>query len=541
MTLSHPEMRFQPIEAFPIGQFRDYVFWRFWLELPMKESAPQQFLYEIDALPEQSWSFHVAAQNDRQWRWAFTSCNGFSLSVPQETRDKMGGLGALWQDLLNKHADSPFFVMVGGGDQVYADAVWRLDVLKEWLALKGKTTRAEAPFSDRMEQAVQEFYFNLYMDHFSTPVMRDALASIPMVNMLDDHDLFDGFGSNPEYLEQSNVFQGLRRIGYLYYLLFQHQTNPKLAEVEDFIGASRKSYSVLKQFGSELALLAVDARAERTRSKVISDETWNEIFARVSNLPSTVKHLVVVTGVPIVYPRLESIDGFLASFGRMKRATNEGFNKVADGMGNAVKKVFGEKANLGFRNSYKGLKMALGKSGMMKSVLNHFGEPELADDLIDHWTNEAHDEERTMMIKRFQVLSSFKQMRITFLAGDVHCCGAGRFYGHHNETDHHLMYQIVSSAIVNIPPPNAVLSTVHRNAKIIKFDEETREEMLDLFKKDVNGKAPGPGKKLLGRRNWCLVEPMKEGAADGVEFSIMVENEDWKMPSVPYKVEVPAL
>jgi hypothetical protein len=183
------------------------------------------------------------------------------------------------------------------------------------------------------------------------------------------------------------------------------------------------------------------------------------------------------------------------------------------------------------------VKLAVGKSGMMKKVLNQFGEPELADDLIDHWTNVSHADERMAMILRFQQLSLLKKVRITFIAGDVHCCGVGRLFNPDMDGDEHLMYQIVSSAIVNVPPPNGVLSTVNRSAKVYQLNRNTHEEMLDLFEKDVNGKAPATGKKLLGRRNWCAVTR----EAEALQFSIMVENQHHEHPSVPYSVLVPPM
>jgi hypothetical protein len=45
------------------------------------------------------------------------------LGVPEERQKKMGGLQALWQDVLNEHVKKPYFAMVGGGDQIYCDAV----------------------------------------------------------------------------------------------------------------------------------------------------------------------------------------------------------------------------------------------------------------------------------------------------------------------------------------------------------------------------------------------------------------------------------
>ena len=70
--------------------------------------------------------------------------------------------------------------------------------------------------------------------------------------------------------------------------------------------------------------------------------------------------------------------------------------------------------------------------------------------------NEAHIEERNRALFRFQQLAERKRIRITFFSGDVHCCGISRFQTRTKDAlapihDSRLMYQVISSAIVNIP------------------------------------------------------------------------------------------
>ena len=76
------------------------------------------------------------------------------------------------------------------------------------------------------------------------------------------------------------------------------------------------------------------------------------------------------------------------------------------------------------------------------------------------------------------------------------------------------MYQIITSAIVNVPPPGMVIKLLHNNDKFFipplnssqstKFQSDTKEEMMELFAKDVDGKPLGNLKKLLGRRNYAI-------------------------------------
>lgn len=51
-------------------------------------------------------------------------CNGFSAGVnPDDFRGPgyESGYDPVWCDLLEKHSESPFHVLVGGGDQLYCD------------------------------------------------------------------------------------------------------------------------------------------------------------------------------------------------------------------------------------------------------------------------------------------------------------------------------------------------------------------------------------------------------------------------------------
>lgn len=45
-----------------------------------------------------------------------------------------------------------------------------------------------------------------------------------MVNIYDDHDIIDGFGSYPHQFMKCAVFSNLGKAAFKYYLLFQHQS-----------------------------------------------------------------------------------------------------------------------------------------------------------------------------------------------------------------------------------------------------------------------------------------------------------------------------
>jgi hypothetical protein len=66
------------------------------------------------------------------------------------------------------------------------------------------------------------------------------------------------------------------------------------------------------------------------------------------------------------------------------------------------------------------------------------------------------------------------------------------------------MPNVISSAIVNTPPPNALADILNRRNKIHHLDDDTDEDMIPLFTKDVDG-GNRNNKRLLPRRNWCSI------------------------------------
>lgn len=113
--------------------------------------------------------------------------------------------------------------------------------------------------------------------------------------------------------------------------------------------------------------------------------------------------------------------------------------------------------------------------GLYKNEQLKYGEPQLLDDCIDvgfllrfrttdldtcsqHWTSHHHLVERQMLFAKFGEIAANNLTRVSWLTGDVHCAGFGRLrtIGTTTETelyDPMTMYQVISSAIANAPPP----------------------------------------------------------------------------------------
>lgn len=117
----------QSSEGILLDTYGQHNFWRFGLGTPLGPQ-PQILQYSLNygqgssMPPGQSYTVHLPSR-DQPWHWAFHSCSGFSLSVQQAD---WGGVAPLWRDLLEQHQASPLHLVVGGGDQLYNDALFKV-------------------------------------------------------------------------------------------------------------------------------------------------------------------------------------------------------------------------------------------------------------------------------------------------------------------------------------------------------------------------------------------------------------------------------
>ena len=66
------------------------------------------------------------------------------------------------------------------------------------------------------------------------------------------------------------------------------------------------------------------------------------------------------------------------------------------------------------------------------------------------------------------------------------------------------MPNVISSAIVNTPPPDRLADLLNKRNRVHHLDLDTDENMIPIFTHDVTGK-PRNNKRLLNRRNWCSI------------------------------------
>ena len=72
------------------------------------------------------------------------------------------------------------------------------------------------------------------------------------------------------------------------------------------------------------------------------------------------------------------------------------------------------------------------------------------------------------------------------------------------------MPNVVSSAIVNAPPPEVLSDVLNKRNRVHHLDVNTDEDMIPMFPYDVDGK-PRNNKRLLPRRNWCSIREFNPG------------------------------
>lgn len=180
------------LKASPISVHQRWTFYRYDVDLQMEEEGSLKWTYAITShLGCTRYEFLIAGKHETNWRFIATSGNDFSLNVSANERTRTGGIGFMWKDIMQKHAEcGGFHNQLGLGDQIYADRIWKeIPSLKQWLAMSGKENRKNAPWTATHEEDVSHAYFHYYTSHFDQPYLREAFAQIPYVLQIDDHDM----------------------------------------------------------------------------------------------------------------------------------------------------------------------------------------------------------------------------------------------------------------------------------------------------------------------------------------------------------------
>lgn len=180
------------LKAQNISTHQRWTFYKYDIDIPMDESGPAKWTYAITShLGCTRYEFMVAGKHETNWRLFCTSGNDFSINVSANERARLGGVGFMWKDIMQKHAEcGGFHCQIGLGSQISADRLWKeIPSLKQWLATSGKENRKNAAWTAAHEEDVTHAYFHYYTSHFDQPYLREAFAQIPHVLTIDDHDM----------------------------------------------------------------------------------------------------------------------------------------------------------------------------------------------------------------------------------------------------------------------------------------------------------------------------------------------------------------
>lgn len=175
-----------------ISVHQRWSFYKYEIDLKMEDSGAAKWTYAVTShLGCTRYEFLVAGRNETNWRFIATSGNDFGLNVNANERSRLGGVGFLWKDIMQKHTEiGGFHAQLGLGGQIFADRIWKeLPSLKQWLATRGKEARKNAPWTAAHEEDVSHAYFHYYTSHFDQPYLREAFAQIPHILQIDDHDM----------------------------------------------------------------------------------------------------------------------------------------------------------------------------------------------------------------------------------------------------------------------------------------------------------------------------------------------------------------
>lgn len=313
----------------------------------------------------------------------------------------------------------------------------------------------------------------------------DAMARIPTMMMWDDHDIFDGWGSYTAEMQCSELFQVLFRSARRAFWIFQMQH--ALEDLTDLVPISRQDVSLqdpqfkpknwMHQRNSDplslavlsdqpgftqcyllgpLAVVLADLRTERSRTQIMGDRTWSALQSWLDGLPSTREgergctHLIVLSSVPVVHPKLALAEALLETFGN---------DHVLDSS---------------------------------------------ADDLRDHWSHDDHEGERKRLIETLSRLAERKRLRTCIVSGDVHVAARGSLYRQDipPSANWAQINQFTSSAVVH-PSLVGVMERLflqilnHSASKPQAIDVQHRLEMM-LF--------PGHHQYVKASRNWLALE-----------------------------------
>lgn len=229
-------------------------------------------------------------------------------------------------------------------------------------------------------------------------ICEKTMRSVPL--RLLTIDRFDGFGSYPEYMQFSNMFKNIGRIGIEMYLLFQHHTTLEIlrdvSHDNDLFTITGTGWHFVKFLGPAVVVVGPDTRSERNPHQVMAGPTYQGLFPKIAMLPPSVQHCIMMIAVPIVYPRMEAAESLTSTIATGKKAVTGTYNLLGK-VTSSVAGVVGAKGAVG--SGFDSVKRAVGKSGLMGGILSPFGDIDVLDELKDQWTHESKVQYLSLLVR----------------------------------------------------------------------------------------------------------------------------------------------
>jgi hypothetical protein len=482
------------------------------MTVPGKDFSPRMAYVSCNGFSDPAVMRKIIRTSDAVWEDLLYSHDRKLRRKPGEGEVKLLDKEQLWHEKrIHDKGLQRFHLMLMGGDQIYFDSIWEdIKALRQWVGLP-RQAQLDFKVSKPLEREIEAYYFGLYKQRW-LPIERQpwssataalepgaAMASMPTIMVWDDHDIFDGWGSYSCEMQNCELFQTLFRHARRAFWVFQMQhALEDLPELEDTTPAgftrqdpllrpipwskvlakdplalplldNQPGFTFAYSIGP-VAVVAADLRTERSRTQVMGSDTWRQIKEWTGNLksggagpqPKTgCQHLLFMSSVPVVHPKLPLAELFLDKFGQ---------DHVIDSN---------------------------------------------ADDLKDHWSHDDHEGERKRLL---EVLSSFardKKIRVSLVSGDVHVAAWGTAYRKDlpaSETWSQ-MHQFTSSAVVH-PSLMGVterlfLAWLNSNAKNPQnIDVQYVAEVMTF---------PGHDTHVMAARNWLALE-LDLGSAEGCKL-----------------------
>lgn len=482
------------------------------MTVPGKDFSPRMAYVSCNGFSDPAVMRKIIRTSDAVWEDLLYSHDRKLRRKPGQGKIKLLDKEQLWHEKrIHDKGLQRFHLMLMGGDQIYFDSIWEdIKALRQWVGLP-RQAQLDFKVTKPLERAIEAYYFDLYKQRW-LPTERQpwssakatldagaAMASMPTIMMWDDHDIFDGWGSYSSEMQTSPLFRTLFRHARRAFWVFQTQhALEDLPELEDTTPAGFSHQDPLLKpivwsqvlandplalplldaqpgFTSAytigpVAIVAADLRTERSRAQVMGADTWSQIKNWTGNLESgkagaqpksACQHLLFMSSVPVVHPKLPLAELLMDQFGQ---------DHVTDSN---------------------------------------------ADDLKDHWSHDDHEGERKRLLEVLSDLAREKSIRVSLVSGDVHVAAWGTAYRKDlpaSETWSQI-HQFTSSAVVHPSLMGVMerlfLSWLNSNAKHPQnIDIQFIAEVMSF---------PGHNKHVMAARNWLALE-LDLGSAEGCKL-----------------------